>query len=722
MNRITSHPVIDQRSTNAAAAFSFDGEPLSGYEGEAISSALFANGIKRFSEHRKGAAPQGIFCANGQCSQCNVLVDGIVRKACVTALAAGMDVRTVRGVPALVADDDAAREARVEAIKTEVLVIGGGPSGLAAAAELAERGFDVVLADDKETLGGKLVLQTHKFFGSEEDCYAGTRGYDIAAILEKKVRAFPNVRVLANSPVLAIYKDRKAGVYAGYERYVLVDFQAVIVAAGARERSILFPGNDLPGVYGAGAFQTLVNRDLVKAADRVFVVGSGNVGLIGSYHALQAGIQVAGICEILPKINGYKVHADKIIRMGVPVHLNTTVVSVEGEGKVERITVAEVDEGWRPLLGTARTYEVDTVLIATGLSPCDELYRQALAFGFPAVKAGDAEEIAEASSAMFGGRIAALSLAKLLGRRVEIDREWLDKREVLKSRPGDVIGREPVEPGATWKPVFFCNEEIPCNPCTTVCPTESIRLRPRKGSLLDLPYFEGSDCKGCSACVAACPGLAVSLVRRVGDDRAEARIPFEFDASGLGLGSTLPALDQDGRFVADAELVDKKYYKKHRTWVLTLRARAEDAVRIIGVRVQDEAATRPLPTPRYDYLPDDAIVCRCERISVGEIVGFIKENEIRDVNQLKTIRVGMGACGSKTCSVLLPQIFKKAGVDPKAVAPGTIRPLTLEAALGELAGRIGEAGGLAGDDRVAGDDRGADEVRVAAAEREGGRA
>jgi len=688
MNRITTHPVIDKPAPRVESSFTFDGEAMSGYSGEALSSALFANGIKRFSEHRKGAAPQGIFCANGQCSQCNVLVDGIVRKACVTALKAGMDVRTVHGIPALVADDSPAQPERIETLKAEVLVIGGGPSGLSAAAELAERGFSVVLADDKETLGGKLVLQTHKFFGSEEDCYAGTRGYDIATILENKVRAFPNVRVLANSPVVAIYKDRKAGIYVDYKHYLLVDFQAIIVAAGARERSILFPGNDLVGVYGAGAFQTLVNRDLVKAADKVFVIGSGNVGLIGSYHALQAGIKVAGICEILPKINGYKVHADKIIRMGVPVYLNTTVVSVEGDGKVERITIAQIDKGWKPLLDTARTFEVDTVLVATGLSPCDELYKQALAFGFIAVKAGDAEEIAEASSAMFGGRIAALSLAKLLGRKVEIDREWLDKREVLKSRPGDVIDRDPVEPSLTWKPVFFCTEEIPCNPCTTVCPTESIKLRPLKGSLLDLPYFEGDNCKGCSMCVAACPGLAVSLVKRVDAMWAETRIPFEFDATGYAVGSRLAALDQDGHFVEDTELLDKKYYKKHRTWVLTLKASAANVTRIIGVSVQDESVTRPLPEPRYTYLPDDAIVCRCERISVGQIVDFIKTNNVRDINQLKTIRVGMGACGSKTCSVLMPQIFKKAGVDPATVTVGTIRPLTLEAPLGELAGTV----------------------------------
>jgi len=286
---------------------------------------------------------------------------------------------------------------------------------------------------------------------------------------------------------------------------------------------------------------------------------------------------------------------------------------------------------------------------------------------------------------MYGGRIAALSLANLLGRKVTLDESWIAKREVLKSRPGDVLERPPVELGESWKPIFFCSEEIPCNPCTTVCPTSSIRLKPRKGSMLDLPYFEGSDCKGCSACVAACPGLAVSLARGLPDGMAEVRLPFEFDAGRFALGERLPALDQDGRPVCQAELVDKRYFKKHRTWVLTLRARPEEATRIIGVRVQDEEATRPLPRARYTYLPDAAVVCRCERITVGEIVDFIKANDVRDVNQLKTLRVGMGACGSKTCSTLLPQVFRKAGVDPTTVTAGTLRPLALEAPLGELA-------------------------------------
>jgi NADPH-dependent 2,4-dienoyl-CoA reductase/sulfur reductase-like enzyme/Pyruvate/2-oxoacid:ferredoxin oxidoreductase delta subunit len=686
MRRIVDHPVLGSLKGRQEVKFCFDGADMIGIEGEMISSALFANGVTRFSIHTKGAAPQGIFCANGQCSQCTVLVDGLPRKSCVTPLAGGMELSTLKGLPVLVSRSVPAAENGPRRIEADVLVIGGGPAGLGAAKELAALGLSVLVADDKESLGGKLLLQTHKFFGSERDCYAGTRGFDIAGKLEADLRADSRVRILTNSPVVGIFKDGAAGIYENRSTYLLAGFKALVVAAGAREKSIIFPGNDLPGVYGAGAFQTLVNRDRVKAADRVLIVGSGNVGLIGAYHALQAGIEVAGIFEIADRINGYKVHADKIVRMGVPVFLSTTIVSAEGDGKVRRATVAKVGPDWKPLLDTARTYEVDTVLIAAGLSPCDELYAQARAFGILAVKAGDADEIAEASSALFGGRIAAFALARTMGFRVEIDESWIAKRDVLRSKPGDRIPRGRVEPTPFWKPVFFCDEEIPCNPCTTVCPTGSIMLRERKGNLLDLPYFRGSDCKGCSACVAACPGLAISLVRSIDGEWCEVVVPYEFDAD-FEPGDRRELLDQDGEPVEEARLLKKTFNGKYKTWILHFKVSKANATRVIGLRVQSREATAALATPRFSCAADDAVVCRCERVSFGEIVSFIRENDARDVNQLKAIRAGMGSCGSKTCAPLYAAAFRAAGVDPAGVAEGRLRPLEMELSLGTLAER-----------------------------------
>jgi NADPH-dependent 2,4-dienoyl-CoA reductase/sulfur reductase-like enzyme/Fe-S-cluster-containing hydrogenase component 2 len=671
--------------------FTFDGRTLRGFRSEPVSTALAAAGVATFSRHFKDEAPQGIFCANGQCSQCTLVIDGLPRKSCVTPLEEGMEVLSLEGHPKLPADDLPFAGGAKEVLSCDILVIGGGPSGIAAAVELGKLGFSVILADDKERLGGKLVLQTHKFFGSEEDCYAGVRGIDIAAKLETELRSTPNVRVLTNSPVVGVFKDRKAGVYLDYKRYVLVDFRALLVASGARERSILFPGNDLPGVFGAGAFQTLVNRDFVRPSKRVLIVGSGNVGLIAAYHALQAGIEVVGIVDILGKPNGYKVHADKIVRMGVPIHLSTTVLSVTGEGRVERATVAKVDGSFNPIFESARTYEVDTVLVATGLSSCDEFYRQAEAFGIPAVTAGDAEEIAEASSAMFGGRISAQELARKLGRNVAVNEEWVAKREVLRSRPGDWVARPPEQPEEKWKPIITCNEEIPCNPCTTVCPTNSITLKEKKGSILDVPWYSKRECIGCGACVAICPGLAISLVRRVDDDWAETVLPYEFDAP-FEKGARLLLLDKEGLPLEEAELRKKVFNRKHKTWLLTFKTSSRNATRASGIRVQDPAIVESRSEPVSACPPDDAIVCRCERVTVGEIVDFIRDNEVRDINQLKSIRVGMGSCGSKTCSAILPSVFRKAGLDPAMIEKGSQRPLNMEVRMGDLANEGGSGG------------------------------
>jgi sarcosine oxidase, subunit alpha len=695
MRRISEHPVLEAPAPRREVRFSFDGVDMVGLEGETLSAALFANGVTRFSEHRRDGAPQGIFCANGQCSQCTVLAEGVPVKACVTPLRADMELRTLKGLPVLPERGAFPTPPPPRTLCADVLVVGGGPAGLGAAMELAELGLSVGIADDKESLGGKLVLQTHKFFGSESDCYAGRRGYEIARELETRLRAMPNVTILRSSPVVGIFKDGAAGVYENSTSYLLVRFRALLVAAGARERSLVFPGNGLPGVFGAGAFQTLVNRDRVKAAKRVLIVGSGNVGLIAAYHALQAGIEVAGIVELADKVGGYKVHADKIRRLGVPIYTSTTIVSVEGEGRVERATVAEVGPregplaGRRPLLDTARTYEVDTVLVAAGLSSCDELYRQALSFGLLASKAGDADEIAEASSALFGGRIAARELSRVMGLPAKLDPAWEAKRDVLKSRPGDVIPRAEVVPGSSWKPVFFCEEEIPCDPCTTVCPTRSIALSGRKGSLLDLPYYKGDSCAGCAACVAACPGLAISLVRKIDEAWCEVILPYEL-AVDFEAGDRRELLDRDGRVLEGAELLKKTYNAKYRTWLLRFKVSSANAAKAIGLRVQAPDATAALGEPRFSSAPDEATVCRCEHISFGEIVRYIRENEVRDVNQLKAIRAGMGACGSKTCGPLYDAAFRAAGVDSKTVTAGRLRPLELELPLGALAERAAE--------------------------------
>ncbi|MDZ7822240.1 MAG: FAD-dependent oxidoreductase [Candidatus Marinimicrobia bacterium] len=527
------------------------------------------------------------------------------------------------------------------------------------------------------------MLQTHKFFGSTEDCYAGTRGLDIAGLLGEKVRRHPGIRVMNNTMIAGIYKDRKAGAFVNNRTYKIIDFKGLLVASGARERSLLFPGNPLPGIYGAGAFQTLVNRDGIKAADRLFIVGSGNVGLIAAYHALQAGIRVKGICDILPRPGGYKVHADKIRRMGVPLYQRHTILHAGGTEKLERVTIAGVDAGQRPLLDTAKTFEVDTLLIAVGLAPVDENYDTAASFGFPVVKTGDADEIAEASSAMFGGRIAGLNMAKRLGRNIRIDPSFHEKAEILKNPPGKTFPKQKTVLDERFRPVIHCVQEIPCNPCETVCPVHAIRLKKRRGNILDVPEYTGG-CTGCMKCVAVCPGLAISLARRIGETKAEVVLPYEF-IPDFTKGDRLDLMDMEGNFLEKGTVKKLRYYKPFRTSLVTLEVSLGNAPDIAGIRVQPEAETRPSKTISFEYLPEDAILCRCEMITVKQVRDFIREHHVRDMNQLKALRVGMGSCGGKNCSLLLPRIFRELNIPPEAIVENTRRPLSVEIPMHVLA-------------------------------------
>ena len=378
--RITEHPIlpIEPRGT---VAFLWKGQKQLAMQGETIASALFANGVRTFGHHPRDGAPQGIYCANGQCAQCLVLANGRPVKACMELVEPAMRVEPVDGLPELPAVDQAPRMHEIEELDVPVLIIGGGPAGLSAAIELAKLGIEALLVDDKHRLGGKLVLQTHRFFGSTNAVYAGTRGIDIATRLEEQLRGFDSTRIWLNSAALAVFSDGNVGILRDGEQYVLIRPAVLLVAAGAREKSLAFAGNTLPGVYGAGAFQTLVNRDLVRCAERLFIVGGGNVGLIAGYHALQAGMGVVGLVEAMPECGGYKVHKDKLARMGVPIYTSHTIVSANGEDSVESVTIAQVDERFRPIAGTERSFACDTVLIAVGLDPVNEFYRKAQEFG-----------------------------------------------------------------------------------------------------------------------------------------------------------------------------------------------------------------------------------------------------------------------------------------------------------------------------------------------------
>ena len=153
---------------------------------------------------------------------------------------------------------------------TDILVIGGGPAGLSAALTAGKIGARVILLERDHFLGGQLIKQTHRFFGSKTED-AGTRGFKIADELTPKIRVLPNIEVMLSATALGFYED---GIVTVSHNGKMEKIKALrtIIATGAHEKALPFINNDLPGVYGAGAVQTLMNVYGVKPADRILLV------------------------------------------------------------------------------------------------------------------------------------------------------------------------------------------------------------------------------------------------------------------------------------------------------------------------------------------------------------------------------------------------------------------------------------------------------------------
>ena len=681
--RISSHPILEVPKRQVIS-FRWQEESLPAKDGEMISSALIANGIDCFGHHHKDGAPQGIFCANGQCSHCLVIADGIPVKACITPVHQGMNIREVDGLPKLLDDDTPARPVDVPEVPVDVLIAGAGPAGLNAALELGRNGVDVIVCDDKHEIGGKLTLQTHNFFGSVRECRAGTRGINIAKQLAEELAEIKNVQIWLDSPVVGVFSDGKIAVLRN-GKYHLVKPKQFLAATGAREKALAFPGHDLPGVFGAGAFQTLVNRDLVKPSSRVFIIGGGNVGLIAAYHAMQAGIRVVGLVEALPRVGGYKVHLDKIKRLGVPVFTSHTVTKAYGNGRVEGVVITQIDEKFKPIRGTERRYEVDTVLVAVGLNPVNELAQEARRMGIPTYEAGDAELIAEASAAMFSGKVVARKMLQDKGRECTVPTEWLKMLEVLRGKPGPIHEfKEPDYDAAKVFPVIRCVQEIPCNPCVEACPKGWVQLEGE--SIMSLPRWD-EECVGCLKCAVVCPGLAITVVDRRFDstgNKAQVWLPWELDDNTVRIGNEVTLTGFEGEDVGAGtvrHIRTLKWMDKRK--MVQVEVDSKLATKVAGIRIQTPERGLPAES-EYDSAYDDVMVCLCERVGKKQIATLVQMG-VRDLNAIKAAtRCGMGACNGKTCENLVKQVFQEQGIPLDSVTGYVKRPFTMEVPLTAL--------------------------------------
>lgn len=524
------------------------------------------------------------------------------------------------------------QEKEISMKRYDLIIVGAGPSGLSAGIEAAKRGLRVVIFDENEKPGGQLFKQIHKFFGSKEH-RAKVRGFVIGQqLLDEAAEA--GVEVVLNATVIGLYQDKEVVVKRGDE---IEHFKgnAVIIATGAAENMVTFPGWTLPGVIGAGAAQTMMNLHGVLPGKRVLMLGSGNVGLVVSFQLEQCGCEVVALVDAAPRVGGYGVHAAKVARTGVPFYLSHTIVKAEGEECVTGVTIAEVDSKFQFIPGTEKHFDVDTICLAVGLSPmsqllkmagckmednpkrggqvpiCDEYGRTSLPGVFVA---GDVSGIEEASSAMIEGRMAGIVAAEYLGymEKEELDTELVSLDDALeglrqgmfapknrgkaieKTEEGIDISQnlllhgyvsdDEIEryPGVTHKagvhPVMECTQNIPCNPCQDACKKGCISIG---SNITSLPIVvDGSECINCGMCVASCSGQAIFLVDEdCGDGTATVTLPYEFlplpeaGTKGKGLG-------RDGRAICDAEVVAVKSNKAFdKTNLLTIRVPKEYAMK-----------------------------------------------------------------------------------------------------------------------------------------------
>lgn len=320
-------------------------------------------------------------------------------------------------------------------IYTDVLIVGGGPSGLTAAKMCCEAGLSTIIVERSHILGGQLTKQTHKFFGSK-DQYAKMRGIDIAVKLQEDLASFNTLTMMLETTVVGLYEDKVVTILQ-HNEYKKIKAKAIILATGASEKFLAFENNDLPQIVGAGALQTLVNLYQVIPGKSMVMIGSGNIGLIVSYQMLQAGIEVKKVIEATDRIGGYKVHASKLKRLGVDIQTRKTIKRAIGKDQLEAVEIVSIDENFQEIEGTSEIIETDLLCVSVGLSPlhqlasmmnCQTTYISELGGYVPLIDdhfqcsvpgvfaCGDMVGIEEASSAMMEGYLAGLYTCNYLNQ------------------------------------------------------------------------------------------------------------------------------------------------------------------------------------------------------------------------------------------------------------------------------------------------------------------
>ncbi len=681
MYRITNHPILDIPDAEVVE-FLFEGNKVQGRKGYTIAKALHEAGYPVHSHSLQGRN-RSLECGIGKCGACEMLVDGQVRRICITPVDGVKEVKRIENQTNLNTPNNQKTLNDLKIFKTTVAIVGAGPAGLACREQLKAFGIDNLVIDNNQRIGGQFNMQTHQFFFFErEKKYGGMRGFDIAKTLAgddpSGILLGYTVWDILEGPRLAL-----KNIVTGEMAYV--DAQHLVVATGAVPFMPAFENDDVPGVYTAAVFQKMMNQEHTLLGKRVLTVGAGNIGYLTSYQGMQAGATIKAIIEAMPREGGFPVQANRVRRLGIPIMTGYTLVRAIPNGDRTGVVGAVIAkcENFKPIPGTEQVIDdIDIINICTGLVPDSQLLTKGKElFGHHVYGVGDAVRIGEGTSAVLRGRQAAYEIAQEIGMRFNYD-EYLDiSRQYIDSQQHPVrLLEKPNLPTAermAAKPFvqLDCLYGFACNPCTFSCPQGAIS----KPTTSSTPTVDYNKCIGCMACVNHCPGLAI-----FGYDLAKnwCFLPIEYAVED---GAEVYLVDNNGQKLGEG-VVEKVLKKDNKTNVARVKVVKVDGqmTDIKGFIVKDKYPN-PLNiqnTPNTQK--DPTYICHCEDITDEQVLAAVGNRKYISVDELKHItRMGMGPCRGKRCIARARGLLRAHGIELTGDATPRA-PLSNQVTLGDI--------------------------------------